>query len=179
MTAAPEPTTAATVTVRPARDSDLPRLTDIYNHYVVDTAITFDLDPFTIDQRREWFDRYAETGRHRLLVAERDGQVLAYASSSRFHPRHAYDTTVEMTVLCAPEAVGHRIGQRLYEALLPMLAREDVHRAIAAITLPNRGSCELHERFGFTRAATLTEVGRKFDRYWDVAWYIRDMTQER
>jgi phosphinothricin acetyltransferase len=189
MTAAPDPiatnSVAATdvaatdVAVRPARVADLPRLTDIYNHYVTDTAITFDLEPFTVDQRREWLARYADTGRHRLVVAERDGNVVAYASTSPFHPRHAYDTTVEMTVLCAPEAVGHRIGQRLYEALLPMLRDEDIHRAVAAITLPNRGSCELHERFGFTRAATLTEVGRKFDRWWDVAWYVRDMTEQR
>jgi phosphinothricin acetyltransferase len=179
MNAAPDPIATASVSVRPARPADLPRLTDIYNHYVIDTAITFDLDPYTVDQRGEWFARYSATGRHRLVVAECDNHVLAYASTSPFHPRHAYDTTVEMTVLCAPEAVGHGVGQRLYEELFPMLRGEDIHRAIAAITLPNRGSCELHERFGFTRAATLTEVGRKFDRYWDVAWYVRDMTENR
>jgi phosphinothricin acetyltransferase len=179
MSTAPDPIALSTVSVRPARPEDLPRLTDIYNHYVVDTAVTFDLDPYTVDQRREWFACYAATGRHRLVVAERDRHVLAYASTSPFHPRHAYDTTVEMTVLCAPEAVGQRVGQRLYEEFFPMLRGEDIHRAIAAITLPNRGSCELHQRFGFTRAATLTEVGRKFDRWWDVAWYVRDMTEDR
>ena len=42
--------------------------------------------------------------------------------------------------------------------------------AVAAITLPNDGSCALHERFGFTRLCVLREVGRKFDQYWDVVW---------
>ncbi|HZP57623.1 MAG TPA: GNAT family N-acetyltransferase [Dehalococcoidia bacterium] len=166
---------AKEVVVRPAVIEDLPRLTEIYNHYVVNTATTFDLDPFTVDERRAWFAHYAPSGRHRLIVAERDGYIAGYASSSPFHPRRAYETTVEMTVLCAPEAVGYGIGRRLYEALLPALRGEDVHRAAALITLPNRGSCALHERFGFRHAMTITEAGRKFGRYWDVAWYVRDM----
>ena len=47
--------------------------------------------------------------------------------------------------------------------------------AMAGITLPNDASCALHERFGFRRAAVLREVGRKFDQYWDVAWYEKRM----
>jgi phosphinothricin acetyltransferase len=160
-------------TVRPAHIDDLPRLTEIYNQYVTATAATFDMDPFTVDQRSVWFRRYATTGRHRLLVAERGGTVIAYASTSPFHERRAYETTVEMTVLSAPECIGQRLGQRLYESLLPAIEGEDIRLAIAAITLPNDASCALHERFGFTRAAVLPEVGRKFGRYWDVVWYAR------
>lgn len=164
-----------TATIRVATEADLPRLTEIYNHYVVNTPTTFDLEPFTVDQRREWFARYAATGRHRLLVAEHDRSVLGYTSSSPFHPRHAYDTTVEMTILCAPEAVGFGVGQVLYEAMFESLRGEDIHSAIAAITLPNDASCAIHERFGFTPVGVLTQVGRKFDQYWDVVWYQRSM----
>ncbi len=171
--ATPGVRTADGVAVRPARAEDLPRLTEIYNHYVVQTPTTFDLEPFTLEQRAQWFSHYAATGRHRLLVAERDGAVVAYTSSSQFRPKRAYETTVEMTVVCAPEAVGYGIGQRLYEAIFPALAAEDIHRAVAAITLPNDASCLLHERFGFHRVGVLREVGRKFGRYWDVVWYER------
>jgi phosphinothricin acetyltransferase len=166
---------AGGVMVRPAAHGDLARLTEIYNHYVVNTAITFDVEPFGVDQRRAWFGHYGVTGRHRLLVAERDGAVLGYASTSRFHARSAYDTTVEMTALCAPEAVGHGIGQRLYEELFAAIAGEDVHVAMALITLPNRGSVALHERFGFRCAMVVREVGRKFDAWHDVAWYEKRM----
>ncbi len=146
-------------------------MTEIYNHYVVNTPTTFDTEPFTVDQRAEWFSHYATTGRHRLLVAERGGQVAGYCSSSKFHPRAAYDTTIELTVLCAPEAVGHGIGQKMYEALFEALAREDIHAFVALITLPNRGSCAIHERFGFRQMGVLREGGRKFGQYWDVAYY--------
>ena len=161
----------AAITVRPAEPRDLPRLTAMYDHYIVHTAITFDLDPWTVAQREEWFGHYATTGRHRLLVAEDGGIVLGYASTSRFRPRLAYETTVEVSVVCAPEAVGLGVGGRMYEALFESIRGEDIHMAVAAITLPNDGSCALHERFGFTRLCVLHEVGRKFDQYWDVVWY--------
>jgi phosphinothricin acetyltransferase len=161
------------VLIRVATIDDLPRLTEIYNHYVVATPTTFDLEPFSVEQRREWFGRYAATGRYRLLVAEDASGILGYTSSSPFHPRRAYDTTVETTILCAPEAVGRGIGRRLYAALFDALRHEDVHLVLALITLPNEASCALHERFGYTRATVLREVGRKFGQYWDVAWYQR------
>ncbi len=166
------PKPASNIVVRPGTLDDLPRLTEIYNHYIINTPTTFDLEPFTVERRRtEWFEHYALTGRHRLLVAEQDGVVVGYTTASRFRPKRAYDTTVEMTIISAPEAIGRGIGQRLYEVIFDELRGEDIHVAMAGITLPNDASCALHERFGFRRAAVLREVGRKFGRYWDVAWY--------
>jgi len=63
------------------------------------------------------------------------------------------------------------VGTRLYAALFESLREQDIHRAFAGIALPNPASVALHERFGFKRVALFTEQGRKFDRYWDVAWY--------
>jgi phosphinothricin acetyltransferase len=159
------------VAVRHAGERDLPRLTEIYNHYVLTTPITFDLEPFAADERRAWLAKFARTGPHRLFVAEQDGVVLAYAGTTGFRDKRAYDTTVEMTVYCAPEATGRGIGTLLYAALFEALRGEDLRRAVAGITLPNDTSIALHERFGFTLAGVMHEVGRKFDRYWDVAWY--------
>jgi phosphinothricin acetyltransferase len=161
------------ITIRPAVAADPPRLTEIYNHYAVHTAITFDTEAFTVEGRAEWFSHYATSGRHRLLVAEGDGTVLGYTSSSPFSPRAAYDTTVETTILCAPEAIGLGLGKRLYAALFDALRDQDVHLVIAKITLPNDGSCRIHEHFGFECKMVLPEVGRKFGRWWDVAWYVR------
>jgi phosphinothricin acetyltransferase len=56
-----------------------------------------------------------------------------------------------------------------------VLEGEDVHRAYAGIALPNPASIALHERFGFKRVAHFTEQGRKFGRYWDVAWYEKPL----
>lgn len=162
---------ASETILRPATIDDLPRLTDIYNHYVVETPTTFDTVPFSVDERREWFGHYSDSGRHRLIVAERGGIVLGYTTSSRFSDRAAYDTTVETTILCAPEFVGQGIGRLMYAALFDALASEDVHTAVARVTMPNRGSHDIHLHFGFTEMGNMRDAGRKFDRYWDVAFY--------
>ena len=87
-----------TIRIRPASRADLPRLTEIYNHYVIHTPVTFDVEPYTVERRGAWFDQFALTGRYQLIVAEEDGLVLGYAGTMRFRPKAAYDTTVETTV---------------------------------------------------------------------------------
>jgi phosphinothricin acetyltransferase len=159
--------------VRPATLDDLPALTDIYNHYVMHTPITFDVATFAPAQRRAWFDEHRATGRHRLLVAEEDGHVRGYASTSRWRPKAAYDTTVESSVYVQHQHVGRGVGGQLYAALFDALTAEDVHTIVAGVALPNDASVALHERFGFIRVGVFTAVGRKFDRFWDVAWFQR------
>jgi len=159
--------------LRRGRDADLPALTAIYNHYIRETAITFDLDPYTEQTRRPWLRDFGETGRYQLFVAERAGAVLGYACTRRFRDKAAYDTTLETSVYLAPDARGGGVGRALYERLFAALDGVDAHRLIAGITLPNPASVALHERFGFTPVGAMREVGRKFGRYWDVLWMER------
>ena len=166
------------IEVRPATAGDLAAVNEIYNQYVVEAHYTFDLEPMSIEARREWFTHYAETGRHRVFVAVSEGRVVGYACSGRFRPKPAYETSVETSVYLTPDAIGRGAGSRLYETLFKALEGEDVHRAYAGIALPNPASIGLHERFGFKRAGHFTEQGRKFDRYWDVAWYEKPLGPE-
>lgn len=162
--------------IRSALPDDLPALTDIYNYYVVHTAITFDLSPFTPEERRAWFDAHGIAGRYRLLVAtEDDSRIAGYATTSPWRPKAAYATTVEASVYCHPDAVGRGYGRALYAALFDAIAHEDVHRIVAGVSLPNPASIKLHERCGFRAVGVFPAVGRKFDRYWDVAWFERPL----
>lgn len=161
--------------IRPADLLDLPRLTEIYNHYVIHTAVTFDVEPYTVEKRAGWFEQFGKVGRYQLVVAERDGTVLGYAGTVRFRPKAAYETTVETTIYCAAEAVGQGIGRKLYAALFDAIASEDIRRIVAGYTLPNDSSAKLHESLGFTPVGIYKEVGRKFGKYWDVAWMERPL----
>ncbi|WP_225822394.1 GNAT family N-acetyltransferase [Streptomyces naphthomycinicus] len=167
------PSERAEVQVRPGVEGDLGALTALYNHYVRETAITFDTAVFTPEERRPWLLSHPEDGPHRLMVATAgDSQrILGYATSSPYRPKAAYLTSVETSVYVAPDAGRRGIGTLLYDALFTALAAEEVHRAYAGIAQPNEASTRLHERFGFRHAGTFREVGRKFGRYWDVAWY--------
>jgi phosphinothricin acetyltransferase len=162
--------------VRPAEQDDLPTLVEIYNHYVRTTHITFDTCPFRIDERRPWFASFSRSGPHRLFVSEVSNQVVGYASSSQFRAKPAYDTSVETTVYLDPDFVGRGIGERLYGALLDALQSEkSVHRAYGGIALPNERSIAIHKRFGFVLVGTFREIGFKFQKYWDVRWYEKDI----
>jgi phosphinothricin acetyltransferase len=161
--------------VRVGTEHDVEAINGIYNDYVKETHFTFDIEPVTIKARREWFSHYGTTGRHRLLVAISGDAVIGYATSSRFRPKPAYETSVETSIYLAADAVGRGAGSKLYEELFRSLEGEDVHRAYAGIALPNPASIALHEYFGFKRVAHFTEQGRKFGRYWDVAWFEKPL----
>jgi phosphinothricin acetyltransferase len=156
---------------------DLEAISEIYAHYVRTSAISFDLEVPSADSRREWFAMFDTSGRHRLLVAHDEGRTVAYAASAPYRPRAAYAPSVETSVYVTPSRVGQGLGSALYGALMSELEREDVHRAYAGIGMPNPASVRLHERFGFRRAGYYTEQGRKFGRYWDVAWYERSFPE--
>jgi phosphinothricin acetyltransferase len=163
--------------IRSGREDDLAELVRIYNHYVTHTHITFDTEPFTVDQRRPWFEGFAECGPYRLLVAAVDARPVGYASSKEFRAKAAYHTSVETTIYLDPEFVGHGLGRMLYGELLSVLEAEPtVHRAYGGIAVPNESSVALHESLGFVLAGTFREVGLKFGRYWDVSWYEKDLS---
>jgi len=167
------------VQVSPGEEGDLAALTELYNHYVRETAITFDVTPLTPDERRPWLHSHPEDGPHRLLVAREAGspeKILGYATSGPFRPKAAYATSVETSVYLAPDAGGRGIGTLLYKQLFEALEGEDVHRAYAGIALPNEASIRLHRRFGFEEIGVYGEVGRKFGAYHDVAWFEKRLS---
>ncbi|MGN6148468.1 MAG: GNAT family N-acetyltransferase [Rhizomicrobium sp.] len=142
------------ILIRRADRADLPALRDIYNHYAVHTPVNFDIEARTLADREEWFAQFAPSGRYQCFVAEEDGRVLAYAGSTRFKEKAAYQTTIEMTIYCAPDRGGQGLGRKLYTTLFEALKSEDIHRAYAGVTLPNPGSVAIHEAFGFRHVGT-------------------------
>jgi phosphinothricin acetyltransferase len=161
------------VIVREATRDDLPAITAIYNHYVVHSHVTFDVSPFSPEQRVAWFHGHSDGARHRTVVAVDGDRLIGYAASGMHRKKPAYDTTVELTIQCAHDCLRGGTGTRLYTALFELLARQDVHRMVAGIAQPNEPSNALHARFGFELIGTFTEVGFKLGRYWDVRWWGR------
>jgi len=160
------------IDIRRAEADDLAAMVDIYNHYVAHSHCTFDVEPFSVASRAAWWEQF-DGGRWQCWAASAGRQVVGYAASMPLKPKRAYETSVEVSVYLHPDHTGHGLGRRLYEHLFAGLAGQDVHRAYALIALPNDPSLALHRAFGFNQVSHLTEVGRKFGRYWDVVWLER------
>jgi phosphinothricin acetyltransferase len=155
--------------------ADLPALLAIYNHYVTTTHATFDLEPRRLEQRRAWFDTFAESGRYQCFVAVKEDAPIGWACSGKFKEKAAYAGSLETSIYLAPGEGGQGVGRRLYETLFDALAGEDVHRAFAGVAVPNDASIALHRALGFEETGIFREAGFKFGRYWDVAWFARAM----
>jgi phosphinothricin acetyltransferase len=142
----------------------------IYNHYIRETVITFEETEIT---HSEMADRIAKIGDLSLpcLVAESEGAIVGYAYAGKWRERSAYRYSVESTVYLDASATGRGIGTRLYRDLLTSLRATPVRTVLGVIALPNTASVALHERLGFTKVAELKEVGFKFGRWIDVAYW--------
>jgi L-amino acid N-acyltransferase YncA len=157
--------------IRPATAADLAGAAAIYDEQVRTGISTFDLDPPAVAYWEHHLDS-AEPGDH-FLVADRDGEVVGFAYSSSYRPRPGYRLTRETSVYLAEHARGEGLGRRLYDDLLGRVATDGIHVVLALIALPNPPSIALHEACGFEHLGTMREVGRKFDRWLDTAWYQR------
>jgi phosphinothricin acetyltransferase len=155
--------------IRSAEEADLPTVKAIYDHQVLTSAATFDLEPPPVDY---WRTRLTstETGDH-LLVAVEDGAVLGYAYSASYRARPAYSRTRETSVYLAAEAAGRGVGRALYDELLGRLRTDGVHTVLAVIATPNPASEALHRACGFERVGLLPEVGYKLGRWIDTAFW--------
>lgn len=163
------------IVVRPAVTADLGGIDEIYNHAILTSPATFDLEPKSVEWRAAWLADHAEDGPHRVLVAVDGGEIVGFVSSGPYRAKRAYETSIETSIYVRHGRLGEGIGRALYAALFEALRGQDVHRAFAGIVPPNDASVALHERFGFREVAHFTEQGRKFGRYWDVAWYEKEL----
>ena len=171
-TPAPVSTTAVTgaLIVRAAVERDHAAVNDIYNHYVRTSTVTVETEALALAGRGAWFATFAATGAYRLLIAENKSGIVGFACSRPFRNRPAYATSIETSVYVSPQAQRRGAGSQLYDALFAAVAGEYLHRAYAALALPNDASVALHRKFGFRELAVLSESGRKFGKYWDILW---------
>jgi phosphinothricin acetyltransferase len=155
--------------VRAARDADLPGAAAIYDEQVRVGISTFDLEP---PPPSYWQHHLASTepGDH-FLVADDGREIVGFAYSSAYRPRPGYRLTRETSVYLSAGARGQGLGRRLYDDLLGRVRDDGIHVVLALVAMPNPASVALHEACGFEHLGTMREVGRKFDRWLDTAWY--------
>lgn len=163
-------TSTSDVVIRAAHERDLPALVAIANHYIAHTNAQFTTELQTVEGRRTWFAGYG-SGRYHLLVAEGEAGILGCAYSSRYRPMPAFDMTVETSIYLHPNCRGFGVGFRLYNALLDLLARKDVHLAVAGVAQPNAASNALHLKCGFEQVGTFREYARKRGDWISSTWF--------
>lgn len=158
------------VTVRRAGPDDAPAVAALYNWYVTHSTATYQYAPSTPGEYRRLI---ADTWQAApFLVAEAaDGRLLGYACAHPWHTREAFAWDVEVTVYCAPEAVGQGVGRRLYAPLLALLKAQGYYNALALIAHPNPESEAFHRAMGFVRYGLEPRTGYKFGQWLGLGYW--------
>ncbi len=157
------------VQIRDVRDDDAQAICDIYNYYINETIITFEEEPLAVTEIEQRINTISAD--YPYIVAEDAGSLVGYAYANYWRTRSAYRHTVETTIYLDQQATGKGYGKPLYVALLDRLRSEGFHVAMGVIGLPNTASEVMHEQLGFRRAGHFKEVGKKFGKWADVAYW--------
>jgi L-amino acid N-acyltransferase YncA len=158
-----------TATIRLATSRDAPGVQAIYAPVVRETAISFELEPPTVDDMGKRIREVVE--RMPWLVCEHRGEILGYAYASLHRVRAAYQWSADVSVYIDARARRSGVGRGLYRSLLALLVLQGFYQAYAGITLPNPASVGLHESLGFEPVGVYRAVGYKLGAWHDVGWW--------
>jgi L-amino acid N-acyltransferase YncA len=138
--------------IRQAQPEDLPHIREIYNHYVLNSMVTFDEKPITLAAMQRKYARTAKAKMPFIVAVSPNNIILGYAMVSPWKEKAAYRYTVENAIYLGPASTGKGLGKALMAELLV--------RAKAA-----EASIHLHQSFGFKQIGHMGRVGFKFGRW--------------
>ena len=154
------------VTIRPATLADAAAIAEIYNEAILTTTATFDTEPKSVGDRKEWLRGH--DARHPVLVALVGDAVVGWAALTQWSDRSAYDDTAETSFYVHSAHRRQGIGRQLKEAIIQEARRLGYHTLLARVAEGSAESLHLNESAGFVHVGTMKEVGRKFGRLLDV-----------
>ena len=157
--------------IRRAKGTDIEALLAIYNYEVEFGVATLDLAPKTLSEWWSWYNAH-NVENHPLLVAEKDGTVVGYASLSSYREKEAFKSTVELSIYIDVKHRKEGVATALMEAILEEAKKDErTHTVVSVITSGNAASEKLHKKFGFEYCGCIKEVGIKFGEYRDIDNY--------
>jgi L-amino acid N-acyltransferase YncA len=145
---------------RPARTEDAAAIARIYNEGIEDRVATFETRLRTAGDILAWFD-----GVHPSIVVERDGEVVAFGSTSSYRPRECYAGIAEASLYVARSARHCGVGRFAMSALIAAAEAGGFWKLLSRIFVENRPSRNLCRQMGFREVGVYRRHG-KLDGAW-------------
>jgi len=144
---------------------------EILNEAIVNSTALYDYEPRDWAAMERWFAAKQAGGFPVIGVENAAGELLGFVTYGTFRAFPAYKYTVEHSIYVHYQHRGRGLGRRLLQQIIEVAIENEVHVLVGAIDATNEGSIHLHESAGFSYAGTLNQVGYKFDRWLDLAFY--------
>ena len=161
--------------IREAKLDDLQAVTEIYNYYILNSVVTFDIEVMSV---KEWVAKFEYLKQLELpfIVAELSGQILGFAYLAPFRQKAGYKRTTENSIYLKPSATGKKIGTKLMTELLARGKAAGIKEVIAVISDQGAApSIALHKRFGFKEQGRLGKVALKFEKWLGTILFQRSL----
>lgn len=143
----------------------------ILNEVIATSTALYDYAPRTLESMSKWFAAKQASGFPVIGAVSPVGELLGFASYGTFRAWPAYKYSVEHSVYVQRDHRGEGVGRALMERLIAKAREQQLHTMIGGIDASNAASIALHEKLGFTYTGTLRQVGFKFGRWLDLAFY--------
>ena len=161
--------------IRDAQLEDAARLVEIYAPYITETAVSFEYDVPTVDEFKDRIKNIKQ--KYPYLVCEKDGKIVGYVYVSAYSTREAYDWTVGTSIYVDKDCRRMGVGSLLYAELEARLKKMGIVNLLAGVAYCERedeyltkDSYKFHTKEGYVVAGQLKDVGKKFDRWYDLLW---------
>ena len=158
--------------VRPAGPGDLGAIAAIWAPVVAETTIIFASDPRPPARVAEIIAERRKGGTE-FFVAETGGRVVGFATYSQFRGGNGYLTSMEHSIIVAPEGQGKGAGRALMEAVEDHARNRGAHTMVAVVSGENEAGVAFHAAIGYREYGRLPEVGRKFGRWLDAVFMLK------
>ena len=166
--------------IRDVKTEDAERLVEIYSHYVLNTAVSFEYEVPAADEFRQRIAKI--TSKYPYLVCEKDGKIVGYVYAGEYSSRSAYSWTAAMSIYVDKDYRRQGIGSAMYKAIEPKLKEMGIVNLLAgtAFCEPEdeyltHASSLFHMSQGYSEAAHFKKIGKKFDRWYDLKWYQKEL----
>lgn len=155
--------------IRRATLEDAAAILGIYETYITDTVVTFEIEVPSLAAFRERMETIME--QFPWLVCEIDGKVAGYAYASKHGERAAYRWSADLSVYI--HEVFHRkhIASELYDEVIRLLQKQGYYTVYAGVSTPNPRSEAFHDAYGFRNLGEFKNVGYKMGQWLGVTWY--------
>ena len=158
--------------LRLAHPDDAQQIADIYAPVVLNSSISFEIEPPTVAETRRRLDDSLT-----WLVCQKDQEILGYVYASQHRQRPADLWSVDVAVDIRESARRRGVARALYLSLFAILRLQGYRAAHAGVTLPNPGSVGLHESLGFLPVGIYRKVGFKMGQWHDVGWWQLELAE--
>ncbi len=163
------------INIKDVSIDDADELLKIYEYYVLNTAITFEIKVPTLEEFKERIINI--TKNYPYLILKENNKIIGYAYANVFKGREAYKHSVELSIYLNKDFKGNGYGKILYLELEKRLKEKGIKNLYACISSPvkediylNNDSEKFHEHLGFKRIGLFSLCGYKFNNWYNMIW---------